>query len=78
MCLERWPSWSLGFPQSSRPVGGGQTELLTLAGEMQLTAVQRLLTLASGSFLAVQFSSGQQRFVAIRRVPSDTQVGTVG
>lgn len=29
--------------------------------------------LASGCFLATQFSSGQQRFVAIRRVSSDAK-----
>ncbi|MHB8951290.1 MAG: hypothetical protein ACYC4S_19910 [Rhodoferax sp.] len=42
ICLERWHSWSLGFPQSSHPVGGGQTALLTLEWEKQLTAAQRL------------------------------------
>ena len=41
MCFERWLSWPLSFPQSCRPVGGGQTALLTLAGETQLTAAER-------------------------------------
>jgi hypothetical protein len=31
-----------------------------------------LLTLAADSFLVAPFSSGQQRFVTIRRVPSAT------
>ena len=39
--LEPWLSWPLNFPQSCRPVGGGQTALLTLAEESQLTATQR-------------------------------------
>ena len=55
--LERWVSWPFSIAQSCHPVGGVQNALLTLANEMQLTAVQLSPTTRSCSEVQLDSSS---------------------